>query len=1294
MSGGLRRQLLRSHGAVAALGVALLLVATGLLTAESVAISSLTQRSTPALNAVTDARSGVRATLAALRGWLATGNEDLKVARAQAWDREVWPSMDAAQELLTGEGRARVVLARQQAADLLEAQWWVEDAAHRPGSRPARLLLEEQVGPRAMQLRERSTEAIEIERRLLPDASRRRILFALADTRGAAAAAYAAVRAAEADPTAEREQQWRDRSAALVSALERLDAAAGHVAPAQADAVRAIQTIAPVFLRQSELVLSAAARGRGSVADRLLATEAVPRADALLATLEGLRADHLQEQAAAVSRIRRLTRGAMGASLLLIAIMAMASRWVARSTSLPLVQRVGSLGAAVEAFAQGQRSAAVPVDGDDEIAELARGFVTMRDRLEAAAAAREAELARITEEAERKTRLADLAAVIRSCTSPESLAHDLLAFLGRSADAAVGALWLPSPDGFALAARHGWSDGQPEPGGQLVTAARDRQERWLEGVAPDHLRVTTGLGASPPTVVALLPLDAGPTAGGVVELGWITPPSETVRAFLRDAALPAGTALARAGAESASARLLRTTQAQAEELQTQTEELRVTNEELEERTSALTRSEARMQTQAEELRVSNEELERRQQELEVRNRDLQNASELVRLRADELEEATKVKSEFLANMSHELRTPLNSILILSELLAENPQGNLAEKQIDFARTIHSSGEDLLGLINEVLDLSRVEAGKLELDLEAVDPAALIADVAAKLRPQADRAGVEFEVHLPAEPLPRLTLDAARIGQVLRNLVGNALKFTTEGRVDIRVSAPVDWLVIAVEDTGPGIPPDHHASVFDAFHQVDGTVRRRFGGTGLGLSISRELVQLHGGRIALESTVGVGSTFTVWLPRGAAAPAAEPPSAEPPEAQVHAAQAHAAQGRVEAPRPEVQPPSVPAGARVLVIVEDDTSFASVLSDLAEEKGFHPVLAADGPTGLALARRLRPSAMIVDLGLPGMGGGALLAALRSDPRTARIPAHVVSAQDRPRELDGLPDVGFLSKPASPDSLRGLLAGLRRQADLSRILVVEDDPVLQEQLLRLFAREGLEVRGARTTEAARAALAQERPDCVVLDLGLPDDSGLTLLKQLRDAPGGDSPPVVVYTGRDLSGEELRTLEQEADSVVIKTASSPTRLLEEVRLFLHGVERGRALPGDDAGRLGGRRILLVDDDMRNVYALSELLEDAGAQVTVAADGQEALDTLAEDDGIDLVVMDMMMPVMDGYEATRRIRSQPRFADLPVVALTAKAMKRDRIACLEAGASDYLTKPVDVPRLLSVLEVWLGRRT
>lgn len=1282
MSGGLRRQLLRSHGAVAALGVALLLVATGLLAAEAVAISSLTERSTPALNSITDARSGVRATLAALRGWLATGNEDLKASRVGAWDREVWPSLDKARGLLTGQGHERLGLARRQAADLLEAQWWVEDAAHRPGSRPARLLLEEHVGPGALRLRERTTEAIEIERRLPPDASRRRFLFALADTRGAAAAAYAAVRAAEADPTAEREEEWRARSAALVSALERLDAAAGHVAPEQVDAFEAVQAIAPVFLRQSELVLSTAARGRGSVADRLLATEAVPRADALLATLEGLRQEHLEEQAVAVSRIRRLTRAALGASALLVAIMALVSRWVARSASGPLVQRVGSLGAAVEALARGQRGAAVPVEGDDEVAELARGFVAMRDRLEAAAEAREAELARLTLEADRKSRLADLAEVIRACESPESLAHEVLAFLGRSADAAVGALWLPSADGFELAARHGWTDGQPEPGGQLLTAARDRQARWLEGVAPDHLRVTTGLGESPPTVVAILPLDAGPSAGGVLELGWVAPPSEALRGFLRDASSPAGTALARAAAESASARLLRTTQAQAEELQTQTEELRVTNEELEERTSALTGSEAKLQTQAEELRVSNEELERRQQELEVRNRDIQNASELVRLRADELEEATKVKSEFLANMSHELRTPLNSILILSELLAENPQGNLVEKQIDFARTIHSSGEDLLGLINEVLDLSRVEAGKLELDLEPVDPAALIDDVAAKLRPQADRAGVAFEVHLPAQPLPRLTLDAARIGQVLRNLVGNALKFTTEGRVDIRVSAPQDWLVIAVEDTGPGIPADHHASVFDAFHQVDGTVRRRFGGTGLGLSISRELVQLHGGKISLESTVGVGSTFTLWLPRGAEAPAAPAVEAPAPAAP-----------RAEVPLPEVQAPAVPAGARVLVIVEDDTSFASVLSDLAEEKGFHPVLASDGPTGLALARRLRPSAMIVDLGLPGLGGGELLAQLRADPRTARIPAHVVSAQDRPRELDQLPDVGFLSKPASPDSLRGLLAGLRRQADLSRILVVEDDPVLQEQLLRLFAREGLEVRGARTSEEARAALADERPDCVVLDLGLPDDSGLTLLRQLRDAPGGDSPPVVVYTGRDLSGEELRTLEQEADSVVIKTASSPTRLLEEVRLFLHGVERGRALPGDEAGRLGGRRILLVDDDMRNVYALSELLEDSGAQVTVAADGQEALDALDEDQDIDLVVMDMMMPVMDGYEATRRIRAQPRFADLPVVALTAKAMKRDRIACLEAGASDYLTKPVDVPRLLSVLEVWLGRR-
>ena len=1298
---------------MALLGVALLAVA--LLAGLSMRASStrLAHQTTPALGALVDAESGLRSTLASLRGWLATGEPGLRDSGRAAWSEEVWPAFDRAQALLQGPEREALASSRRLAADLAEWQWIVGDAAHRPGNRLGEFLIASELRPKARRIRLLATRIIDIEKTLPPSPARRRFLTDVADYRGATAAAHSALQtqvtavtrtgaAAEYDALAKRSA---DR---LRSVFERRSLAT----PEQREAMDELERLEAVYLRLAERVRRIAASSGRDVAAQLLATEALPRAEALSRQLAEQIEPLRLEQAQAVASVDRVANVAVVLLLLLTGGMAGLAGRLAQRSSTGLVRRVTALRNAIAAFQRGEPAEQLRDDTGDEIADLAAGFESMRADIARTQEDLSERLAEISGQNRQRTLLTELSSRVRDTAGAGAVSSSLLAWAIEQTGALVGGIWSTQEGKLLPVARHGWDVEPAKAGGLLRQVASDQQARWLDDVAPEHLAVASGLGLSRPTCIALLPLVHGSSLGGVLELAWLEPPEASERELLEEGARIMGAALVRELASDRIEGLLKTAQTQAEELQVQAEELRVSNEELEQRSSALERSEGRLQTQSEELRVINEELEERGRELALRgeelsrkNSELEAASELVRLRAEELERTGRYKSEFLANMSHELRTPLNSIIVLAGLLAENGSGGLTPKQVEFATTIRASGNDLLSLINEVLDLSRVEAGRLDLDLEEVPPDHLLDDLAAQLRPQADAKGLDFDVQI-APDTPALRVDPARVSQILRNLGGNAVKFTDEGSVTIRVAptpgaAGGRWVGFAVTDSGPGIPEADHERVFDAFQQVDGTVRRRFGGTGLGLSISRELARLHGGRIELRSAPGEGSTFTLLLPvAGAdASPAPGQGSERPPGPVSPTPAAPAAPTPPPARAPTGAPPAaelsippLPDGALVLLIVEDDAPFAAVLADLAQTRGFHPVVARDGEVGLQLARRLLPAAMLLDLGLPRRDGGDVLRALRADPRTRRIPVHVVSAQDRPAWLDQLGTAGFLTKPASPDGLREVLTQLRRLATVSRLLIVEDDDGLRTQLAEMFAADDLEVVQAGSAAEARAALAELPVDCVVLDLGLPDSHGIDLLKEL-DLPDLGGPPVVVYTGRDLSPEELREVERRSASIVIKTARSPERLLEETRLFLHRVHGSGQFASVDLslrGGLGGRRVLLVDDDMRNIYALSELLEGQQVDVLVAADGQECLDLL-EGEQPDLIVMDMMMPVMDGYEAMRRIRADGRWASLPIVGLTAKATKQDRIDCLDAGASDYLTKPVDPDRLLSVLEVWLA---
>ncbi|MGE8680058.1 MAG: response regulator [Achromobacter marplatensis] len=837
--------------------------------------------------------------------------------------------------------------------------------------------------------------------------------------------------------------------------------------------------------------------------------------------------------------------------------------------------------------------------------------------------------------------------------------------------------------------------------GQAVTS---RRLLHVRNVPAGHLEVASATGRSDPAELVLAPAIQNGRVYAVLELGFNHPVSESERNLLEGASEMLASAIRSGQDRSRLEALLEETQRQAEELQTQQEELRVSNEELEQQSRILQESQARMELQQTELEQTNANLESQADQL-LRVQDA------LTEKARQLSQASQFKSEFLANMSHELRTPLNSTLILAKLLSDNKPGNLSAEQVKYAQTIYSAGSDLLTLINDILDLSKIEAGQATVEVEQVAVAPMLQRLLEPLRPMALDKGLALELDIdPAVPAS-LHTDAQRLGQVLKNLLSNALKFTQRGTVALRVSRVArDRVAFAVQDTGIGVPADQQELIFEAFRQADGSTHRKFGGTGLGLSISRDLATLLGGSLSVTSTPGQGSVFTLEVPvrleetpsvpgaQSGAAPAT--PFMLPKTAPVVPRRDAPA-----APAPKAAAPSGPEPERSILVIEDDERFAGILSDLAREMGFGCFVAHTATDGLELATRERPNAIVLDINLPDFSGLGVLDQLKRNPQTRHIPVHVVSVADYAREAMGRGAAGYALKPVKREELVHALQRLEAKftRHVRHVLVVEDDDRQRESVRQLLARNDVEIAPAATAAAALALLRETTFDCVVMDLNLPDMSGYELLQQMTEQEGVSFPPVIVYTGRALSRDEEQHLRRFSKSIIIKDARSPERLLDEVTLFLHQVEA--ELPPEQRqmlelarsrdSALEGRTVLVVEDDVRNVFALSSILEPTGVRVEIARNGREALDVLgrAGSDGqpvIDLVLMDIMMPEMDGYTAMREIRKRPEWRRLPIIALTAKAMKDDQEKCLAAGANDYIAKPLDVERLLSLVRVWM----
>jgi CheY-like chemotaxis protein/HAMP domain-containing protein/putative methionine-R-sulfoxide reductase with GAF domain len=933
-----------------------------------------------------------------------------------------------------------------------------------------------------------------------------------------------------------------------------------------------------------------------------------------------------------------------------------------------------------------------------------------------------------------KAALAELSKLIQGDLSIEDIANKSVSFIANFTNAAIGALYakiseervLRLAGSYAFTFRKGLSNEYKIGEGIVGQAAYEKKTISLTEVPEDYIQIQSAISQGTPKNLIVTPLMHEGELIGVLELGSTSQFSDDALEFLRESLQIVSIALLSSQNRLKMNRLLRRTQQQTDELQQQQEELTQKNEELEQQTKALRKSEESLQSQQEELRVTNEELEERTKDLQLQKeqinkamQDVEKANKQIQLKADEVEEASKYKSEFLANMSHELRTPLNSLLIISQSLSENKLKNLNGDQLESLRIIYDSGKYLLNLINEILDLSKIEAGKMHLDIDTIDINKLLLEMQNAFREDCAKKGIEYKTSKIGEVQNTFTSDKVRVGQILRNLLSNAIKFTEKGFVELTArEASAEELknlknfhanaaiVFSISDTGIGIPQGKLNTIFGAFQQVDGSISRKYGGTGLGLSITSQLLSILQGDIRVKSEPGKGSEFTVFLPL-----VIEEKEGEQNDSGNLNVAKQESNKSIPTERSEIisfsELEHIPDDREntkkdedYILIVEDDQRFAQVLYDQCKEKDFKCLVAPSGEEALELVKKYKVCAIILDLGLPGISGVEVLEKLKNEHNSRHIPVHIISGYEDEVDILNKGALGFLKKPVDKDELNNLLSDIGHfiTKEVKNLLIIEDNEVLREKIIDLLKGQDIKIEVASSGAEALSKLKKNSFDCLILDLGLPDYSGFELLTKAEQEKI-EIPPIIVYTGKELSVEENEQLQRHANSIIIKGVKSEERLIDETALFLHRVIED--LPLDQKKLLNklynkeemfrGKKVLIADDDIRNIFALTKLFEENNIEVLRAENGQKALEILEENKGnIDLVLMDIMMPVMDGYEAIVQIRKNPGYSKIPVIAVTAKAMKSDRDKCIEVGANDYISKPVDIEQLFTLMRVWL----
>jgi len=952
---------------------------------------------------------------------------------------------------------------------------------------------------------------------------------------------------------------------------------------------------------------------------------------------------------------------------------------------------------------------------------------TFRRQKQIEATVREAntKLNRIAEENNKKNWMLSgserIEVCMRGMQNVEELAQNVVKEVAEYSCAQVGSFYLIQDDMLFLAGAYAYPKQHATYNigeGLLGQVALSKKGVVISDIKEDQLSIRIGIGKINLRSLVIQPVLFEDELIGIIEIGYSEEVTDLKLEFIRQIVDGIGVAMNTAQSRAQLKVLYEQTSYQSEQLEVQTEELKAANEELTKKTQQLQVSEEELRVQQEELKQTNVELEEKAEMLKERNYAVEQANKSIQIKAKELEQSSKYKSEFLANMSHELRTPLNSILILAKILSEDKYKTLTSDQIRYASVIHNAGTDLLNLINDILDLSKIESGKLDIQWEEVTTEDLKYDLQQLFNQVAGSKNIDFSFDIEGDAANQFVSDKHRVEQILKNLLSNAFKFTPEkGKVDVRVTlaqGKPDFnnevlradekgvICFSVEDTGMGMSEEQQKIVFEAFQQADGSISRKHGGTGLGLSICRELCNLLGGEIGVKSALNQGSTFTLFLPvsgnarQGSGLTASENSLEQVPEIPYF-------------PAAESFRPAHGGQAPRLLIVEDDISFSAILKDYAIDRGFDPIVAYSGTVGLDMARQQQPDAIVLDIMLPGMDGWSVLKELKKNEKTSTIPVHLMSARDesniRARQEGA---IGFLRKPIGKEQLDqafDVLLSSSGQQKLKRVLLVEDVQVQSDALTAVLVARNIEVKQAFNGRQALDILATDGDfDCLILDLHLPDMSGIHLLEEIKGNEVMADLPVVINTAMELDEHAMGGVMKHTNAMVLKSLKSNDRILDEVNLFMHKIKTkgneavsvpstGETLKNNSTieKALAGKKVLIVDDDMRNVFALSTAIQAYDMVVEIASNGIEALKKLEEFPKMDIVLMDIMMPQMDGYEAMQEIRKKSEFQKLPMIALTAKAMKNDREKCLEAGASDYISKPIEIDKLLSMMRVWLS---
>lgn len=970
-----------------------------------------------------------------------------------------------------------------------------------------------------------------------------------------------------------------------------------------------------------------------------------------------------------------------------------------------LRERINIIQGIAEKISSGDYKTRVSDQGKDVLGELAYSLNKMAETLDHS-------FTSLSENEWLQTGVAGLNEVMIGERSLETLTYKTIDFITNYVKLPLGAFYLVDKEksltlssGIAIdqsTAKKEVSFGD----GLAGQSALSRKEIGIENVTETDFAIQSSAGLLKPKALLAFPVFYEGILKGVIEVGSLKNFTAIERSFFKTVSVNIGMAIHSARDYQRQQDLLAKTQAQSEELQSQHAELESINTELEAQAEKLQASEEELRVQQEELQEANQQLEERTRSLEEKNELILERNLDIQAKAEELELTTKYKSEFLANMSHELRTPLNSILLLSRLLSDNHSDNLTPEQIEYATVIQTSGKGLLTLIDEILDLSKIESGKMELEYSKVNVEEVARELKALFSPIAKDKGIEFVIDLQKDVNKTIETDKLRLDQVLRNLLSNALKFTKQGSVKLQITSINSTISFAVKDTGIGISKDKHETVFEAFKQADGSTQRRFGGTGLGLSISRELAKLLGGEITLQSEEGKGSIFTLTLPVVREIATAQPVKEKVAPVPAYKDERRAEKIENERYRVDIIPPSITDDRndikkhdKVILIIEDDTGFAKALLDFTRKRNYKGIVAVRGDEGIELAIKFRPLGILLDIQLPIKSGWEVMEELKSYPVTRSIPVHMMSSQEEKTKSLAKGAVDFINKPVAFEKLGNMFQQIEHALNSSpkKVLIVEENERHAQALANFLDSHNVGSEIKDSVEECIKVLQEDKADCVILNMGSSATASYEALAEVKKTKGLENIPIIVFTGKNLSPAEEMRVKQYADTIVIKTAHSYQRILDEVSLFLHLVEENKKDVGPKYKKMGevrevlrGKTVLIADDDVRNIFSLTKSLESYGMNVLLATNGKEALKQLEENNKVHIVLMDMMMPEMDGYESTTRLRQMPKYRNLPVIAVTAKAMMGDREKCINAGASDYITKPVDIDQLISLLRVWL----